>query len=61
MTFTLTLGWWIAPTLISIYCLYRLHKTAKSGGGQFDFVSPLLAALWLIPALVVWVIYLAIA
>lgn len=56
---TITLGWWIIPTLITIVAVGLAFWPRESGGGYPDFGAAFLMLLAIIAALVAWVIYLA--
>lgn len=60
MSIVLTLGWWLIPTILSIYIIYKMYKfnSENSGGGPYDF-SPIFSLLFLIPILIIWIIYLS--
>jgi hypothetical protein len=54
---TITISWWMIPTIISIVAIVYVYMKADDGGGMFSGLDNLLA---LIPALaislVVWII-----
>ncbi|WP_029029811.1 hypothetical protein [Salinarimonas rosea] len=63
MEFTITFGWWLAPTIWTIFCFcLALAKTPRDQpSGSFDFGGLLDAILFygaaLIASLVGWLIY----
>jgi hypothetical protein len=54
---TITIGWWILPALITLFCLAIL--VTQGGGGSGDFGDGLGCAFMLIPILFVWCVYFA--
>lgn len=59
MSFTITIGWWIIPVILTLGMLGMTLRPWESEG-PYD-ISFLFRILWLIPILFVWVVYLAIA
>ena len=56
---TITIGTWIFPLIITMGLLGAMFRPYQSSG-DYDFGATL-RILWLIPILVVWVMYLALA
>ena len=64
MTFTIALGWWIAPTLVTLFCLYMFFRPDKNNYGNNwiawgigQGIEAMFRILWAIPALIAWLIY----
>jgi len=58
---TIALGWWLIPTALSAICLGMMFRPDREPcGGLWDFsLTPLFRAFWLIPILLVWLVYFA--
>ncbi len=59
---TLTLGWWLIPAIITIFCVYKIYRTngitgSSSMSGVGSAIEGLIMVAWFVPALLAWVIY----
>lgn len=53
---TVTIGWWIVPLILTIGFLIAMFWPEERVS-QYDFVTPLLRLLWIVPILLVWLFY----
>ena len=51
----IVVGWWVVPLIITIGFLFKLFGGEKRTG-NYDF-SGIFTLLWIVPILVVWLIY----
>lgn len=58
---SITLGWWLIPTIITIILLAIIFRPIEYSGGYFGGgLEAMFRCFWFIPMFVVWIIYLVI-
>lgn len=55
---TITIGVWIIPAILTLCCLVGMFWPYETS--DYDFFTPILRLMWLIPIGFIWAIYFAV-